>query len=189
MRLRIILLLLLALMLAGCRRGPALPEEPGLLQDGLGIGLRLLMSPGEAEALTTGENARIRVMSTDDKHEIGGYDPESGRDEIDALYYLADPGDSYDPLAGKIYDIRCFLNSGHGSPLELQGRQLAIQGADDLEALLGEADERSEAGDGQIHLTYLFDAGIEGEQLQLRLVTSHHLDHSCYALRLVLEHR
>ncbi|MCB1217572.1 hypothetical protein KDL44_09270 [bacterium] len=189
MRIRIILLLLPALMLAGCTRGPALPEEPGLLQDGLGIGLRLLMTPGEAESLTTGENAWIRVLTTDQKHEIGGFDPENGRDEIDALYYLADPGDGDDPLAGRIYDIRCFLNSGQGSPLELQGRQLATQGADDIEAVLGEALERNEAGDGQIHLTYLFDAGIKGEQLQLRLVTSHHLDHSCYAMRLVLEPR
>lgn len=179
---------LLLVLLASCPGGEALPENADLPTDGLGIGLKLMMLPSEAEELSA-DGAEIRVLTTDQKNEIGGYDPESESDEVVAIYYAAGPADLNDPLAGRVSDIRCFINTGPQSPLRLLGEPIAEMGADDVEQLLGSPLNRSEMGDGQIHLTYVFDPRLEGSGLQLRLVTSHHLDDSCYAFRLSLEPR
>ena len=179
---------LLLLCCTACRKSAPLPAQPQLVNDDLGIGLHLLMDRTAAQDLAgSRDSLEISVISTDEKQQIGGYDPNLDSDEVVAIYFDAIPGvDDDSALAGRISEIRCFLNSGISSKLRLLGAPIASQGADDIEQLLGPADSRSEPGDGQIHLSYLFDPQVPDQKLQLRLVTSHHLDHSCYAFSLSL---
>ncbi|MCB1187484.1 hypothetical protein KDL29_09990 [bacterium] len=181
--------ILCLLCLGGCPARNKLPQMEGLVGEDFGIGLRLLMSPSEVDALGDPAGMEIKLISSDQKNEIHGYDLESDKDEVVAIYYEADPGGDPDPLGGKISDVRCFINTGATSGIRLRGEPIATMGADEVQMKLGEPLDRSESGDGQIHLSYLFDPGLEDKDLQLRLVTSHHMDKSCYAVRLALEHR
>jgi len=188
---QILLSCLLITCCLGCPRPASLPAQPQLVSDDLGIGLYLLMDRNEAQALSgKQDNMEIKVLSTDNKQQIKGYDISSTSDEVVALYFDAVPGvDDDETLSGRISEIRCFLNTGSASGLRLLGRPVADLGADDMEQMLGKPRDRSQPGDGQIHLTYLFDPQVPGANLQLRLVTSHHLDHSCYAFAMSLINR
>lgn len=184
-------LLALTLCCLACPKSTALPARPQLLQEDLGIGLHLMLPADEAKALA-GEKSglTVSVLTTDEKDQITGYDLKLDSDEVVGIYFSAVPGiDDDSALAGRISEIRCYLNRGAASGIQLFGKSIASMGADDIELLLGQATERSDVGDGQIHLTYLFDPAVPGEKLQLRLITSHHLDHSCYAFALVLMER
>jgi hypothetical protein len=184
-------LLLLILCCLACTRGSGLPARPQLLTEDLGIGLHLLLPLADARALAGSKAGLVvKILKTDEKDQIAGYDLKLDSDEVVGIYFDAIPGvDDEGALAGRISEIRCFLNRGTASSVQLLGRPISSLGADDIEQILGPAVDRSDVGDGQIHLTYLFDPKVPGEQLQLRLITSHHLDQSCYAFAMSLMER
>lgn len=195
------LLLLLSLLLSGCDTTSRLQldADPGLLQDDLGIGIKLGQPASEARKLSeAGKSATvIEVLTQEELNQRNPYAEHDPQQDLILAVYEADPGDGSQSSSCLNYDSICRISSYLANPVKSQltllGKPVARLNAMQAEELLGEPYERRPANDGQMHLYYYYALPTDNQELHeprkwaLNLVLSFTPDGACYAIALSIE--
>lgn len=181
-------LLLLLLLLAGCRK-PPFPSGAPLASETFGIGVHLGLLADDAKSLSgpASATAQVEFITAESLLSRKPYSerPE-GKDLVLCVYSdeLPQPGDKAPLPAGTITEIRCYLAPEGQSKLTLLGQNMAGLNPDEVVAMLGKPfTPYAPSPDGRWHLTFYFSVAGRPDRAYL-LTTSHEVDGHCFAVEL-----
>lgn len=145
-------MLALLCVLGGCRQAPALPPDPGLAGDALGLGISL-GSRAEQIPPAAAESAGLQlvVLSREEllNHDLYG-ERKAGQDLVAVIT-------EQDGVGVQVAEIRAYLGGPDESSLELLGEPLATLGPDAAVKRWGEAASRNVEQTGVTHLEWRFE--------------------------------
>jgi len=181
---------LLALAVSCSLFGKKYAADPGLLVDGFGTGIQLLMQTSDVPSVTyeQSEWLEVWVVAREELSQRSPYAERPENKDLVVAVYSKFPEDPAAAIPGAEYEtieeLRCYLAISDSSQLTLLGEKLVDLAPRDVERLLGACQERTESGDGRVYLTYLFK--VAGSKRILKLVSSHEAYGDCFAISLAL---
>lgn len=160
----------------GCERQAALPKDPGLAQDPLGVAISLGQDSAGATTAANSSAGRVAVMS---REELLNHNPYSEHDTTQDLILAVTVSAGIGPESVK--ELRAYLADAEHSKLKLLGRPAAQLTAESAVTEFGEPARRSSDSDGAVHVEWAF-AAPDRKQGPIQLTISFAPTGECFAL-------